>query len=483
MDRRQTCRRERGEILLLQGSILLILMARLWLMATQPLTDLTEARYGELVRVTCEGGHWLMPHITPTEPFLAKPPLATWLAACSWSWLGHNEFSLRLPSFLASLAAAGMLLAVSSDFGVGRVGRWMMTAMLATSPAWIVSAGSVMTDAVQMAVVTAAMVTAWKAMENPDAVVWRRLFWVSVGMATLSKGLATLALIGLPLAAYVVFGEGLGGLRRSLWDPLGVLLAAGIALAWYVPAELAYPGFLKYFLIGEHFQRFVQPDWSGDRFGHAHRVPWGTIWIFWGAATCFWLPVMPQEIWRRVRSPSPIWTRRSECWLWCWVLAPLAFFTVAHNILWTYTLTAIPPFALIVGRWSDTTFHWGRRVTPAMLLASACVVTALCFVWAPSRFEGRSARELVRIATALSPGKRPCFSGCFRYSGSFYTGGNVRHVETAEELEKAMRESGLLMIVAAPRARHEIELGRARIVAERPTAVLLEVTPPRYASR
>ena len=63
------------------AAIVVLALLRLWMMATHPLTDTTEARYGELARVTAEGDFWLMPHMTPTEPFFAKPPLSTWLAA------------------------------------------------------------------------------------------------------------------------------------------------------------------------------------------------------------------------------------------------------------------------------------------------------------------------------------------------------------------------------------------------------------------
>ena len=76
------------EVPWLFASIVAILLLRLWAMITYPLTDNTEARYGELARVTAEGGYWLMPHMTPDEPFFAKPPLSTWLSASSWKFLG-----------------------------------------------------------------------------------------------------------------------------------------------------------------------------------------------------------------------------------------------------------------------------------------------------------------------------------------------------------------------------------------------------------
>lgn len=467
----------RHDAQILIGVTLLAVFVRLWLMAAQPLTDLTEARYGELARVTAEGNYWLMPHITPEKPFLAKPPLATWLAAASWKFFGQNEFCLRLPSLAVSVASAVMLVGVAPDFGSRRIGRYMLVAMLVTSPVWIVSAGSVMTDATQMAVVTGAMITSWLSMRQPQARRWRLLFWAFVGIASLSKGVATLALIGLPLTAYCVFGTSWKVLLSALYDRCGIALATAIALAWYVPAELAYPGFLKYFLIGEHLQRFLEPDWSGDRFGHAHSVPKGTIWLFWAAATCFWLPVMFEELstlTRNIRSrrvPQPV------CWLWCWVLAPLVFFTFANNILWTYTLTAIPPFALLVGRWADSSVHVGRRLTPALLAMSSLVAAWLCIFWAPAKFQSRSARALVEKARALRPEAPLYFSDCFTFSSSFYTRGMAIRADGPEGIELLMRQPGTVFITTATQSRVALERGRARVLAESPGVALLESLP------
>ena len=54
---------------------------------------------------------------------------------------------------------------------------------------------------------------------------------------TLDASVATLALIGLPLVAYILFGEGLALVFRRLWDPWGLVAGAVVCLAWYVPAE------------------------------------------------------------------------------------------------------------------------------------------------------------------------------------------------------------------------------------------------------
>ena len=54
--------------------IILTLGVRLFLMWLLPLTDNTEARYGEIARLTAQNGFWLMPHVNLGTAFFAKPP-------------------------------------------------------------------------------------------------------------------------------------------------------------------------------------------------------------------------------------------------------------------------------------------------------------------------------------------------------------------------------------------------------------------------
>lgn len=59
----------------LLDAALLLLAYRIGLMLV--LADTTEARYGEIAKLTVSNGFWLMPHIDPHTPFFAKPPLST----------------------------------------------------------------------------------------------------------------------------------------------------------------------------------------------------------------------------------------------------------------------------------------------------------------------------------------------------------------------------------------------------------------------
>jgi 4-amino-4-deoxy-L-arabinose transferase-like glycosyltransferase len=467
----------RREIRVLQLSIAWMLALRVWMMATYPLIDTTEARYGELARVTSDGGFWLMPHLAPTLPFFAKPPLSTWMAAGSYRLLGFHEFAFRLPSLLMVLVTAGLLWRAAADFHLGRTGRWMTSTVLATAPIVVVSAGAVMTDSAQMAVVAGAMVVSWRALRAPERRRWRLLFWTLLGVAALSKGLSTVVLIGLPIAAYAMAGEGIAVVCRALWDPLGLLIAAAISLAWYVPAERAYPGFLSYFLIGEHFQRFLEPGWSGDRYGHSHPRPFGMIWLFWIAGIATWSPIFIAASRRALRRDVAS-VSMPDRWLWCWTVAPLLFFTASRNTMLTYVLTAVPPFALSVGCWAEAARGRLRNVIAPFALGIAAAATLVGATWLPGYLDSRSARTLVAAAQQITPPRDLFVQGVYPFSASFYSRGAAHRADGTPRFDAVFRQPGALLVRPVAVADAQKARQPFRELRRNGSAVLVEVLSP-----
>jgi len=443
----------------------LLLLARLLLMALGPLADTTEARYGELARQTVAYGYWLMPHMDAQTPFFAKPPLSTWSSAVAMEVFGVNEFAARLPALLFAALTAWIGSAFAAVHGVRQ--RWLVLPLLAASPIFFISAGAVMTDAVQMLVVFAAQFFAWQAMqggEGKDARRHRLAFWACIGVGALAKGLATWALIGLPVVAFALLpGQRLAQLWR-LWDGRGVLLALALFLPWYVAAEHFYPGFISYFIVGEHFARFLVPGWTGDRYGFAHKQPLGAIWVFWLGGMLPWIGLFATRLagLLRQRRASPL-----EAYLWCATLLPLLFFTFSSNIIGTYTLTAVPPFIVLVAGWLD-------RMAPAVLrktgmaLAAFAALVLLAVPFILGRQEAASERALLRAAAQAAPGAPVLYLAKPAFSSAFYGGTAVRHAAPGAPAPV----SGLVV------ADNENVAGiRGRVLFRGAHRTLLEVTP------
>jgi len=407
-------------------AIAVLLLARLGLMAAAPLADTTEARYSELARQTAINGFWLMPHMDPQTPFFAKPPLSTWISAASMKLFGVNEFAARLPDLLAALPALWISVLFAGALGVRQ--RWLVVPVLAASPLFFVSAGAVMTDAAQMSIIWAAQYCAWRALDTTreQGRNWRLGFWALIGLGALSKGLATWALIGMPLIVHALLQRRATQMLRQIWDWTGVALACAIFLPWYVAAERAYPGFISYFIVGEHFSRFLVPGWTGDRYGFAHRQPFGAIWVFWIAAALPWMHVFFPRLVALVRRRVQLDPLTS--FLWCATLVPLVFFTFSRNIIWTYALTALPSFAVLVAQHIENSPALAQRRTAAALLAYALLV-AVAMPMVVKQIGRNSDRDLVHEFHKHAPaGSTLQYLANPAFSSAFYTQGNLQRV-------------------------------------------------------
>lgn len=293
--------------------------------------------------------------------------------------------------------------------------------ILSSSAIGLVSAGAVMTDEFLLLCVGLCMVGFWrcvgecsvanvaskqecgseKATISKDTKtsktsktkhLWGYAFFVGIGLGLLAKGPLILVLAGVPLAGFVL----LVFLARRFCDcaslrldfrhfPLfsGSVLALLIALPWYVACEARSEGFLEYFIVGEHFKRFLVSGWEGDLYGSAHSRRLGSIWLFflvaflpWSVAFVGFLCAFVAKIFRRDSSVpnaqknsefkhlsgaskrvcnaifTPLLANNAKSlYLTLWLLTPLAFFTLSRNVLWTYVLPCALPFSILLAQW------------------------------------------------------------------------------------------------------------------------------------
>ena len=336
--------------------VVAIVVVRLVSLAAYPLTDPTEARYGEIARKMLETRQWIMPQFEYGVPFWGKPPLSTWLSAAAMGVFGVNEFAARLPSSAA-------------DDGLRRAG------LLARRIARGSRRGAVVAGDIRH--------------HRPDLRRRRRGddrsragFRHDAGdggllgrgrrpcsrngalRATRSSSVLPIGLLGKgPVAAILTAGadrapgrcgrdDGARCGHRVPWIT-GTLLLAALVLPWYWAAERATPGFLEYFLVGEHWKRFTQPGWTGDLYGAAHARPRGMIWVFWLGVALPWSVVavgwlIRAATTRRQRLAHLVATIRGGPTSCSGRSRPMLFFTVSGNVLPTYVLPGLPALALLV---------------------------------------------------------------------------------------------------------------------------------------
>lgn len=204
-----------------------------------------------------------------------------------------------------------------------------------------------------------------------------------------------------------------------------------IAGPWYLLAEVNSPGFLEYFLIGEHWLRFVESGWQGDLYGYAHSRPRGTIWLLGLAAALPWSVFALYAAGRALKEKSALRSMApQQAFLLLWTLTPLVFFTFAGNILPAYVLPGLPAFALLLGNWLS---QRGRVVAVFGFIVPAVFAAAAVFGLFDS-IAYRSQQDLVEYHYERSPTVELHYFPKVPHSASFYSSGRAQEIGSESEL-------------------------------------------------
>ena len=461
--------------------------ARLLSLGLYPLMDTTEARYAEIGRKMVELGDWVTPWVDYGVPFWGKPPLSFWMTATGFSALGLSEFAARFPNWLAALLAGWIIW----DWFARRSRREAMIAVSVAAGALVffLSAGAVMTDMALLLGTTLAMRGYWLGL-NAEPARRRReqgLLFLGLAIGLLAKGPIALVLAGLPIAAWTL-GQGrvIEALRELRWFA-GLLLTASLVLPWYLLAESRTPGFLEYFLIGEHWHRFVTSGWQGDLYGSAHAFPRGSIWLFAIAALLPWSLALPvaRLLWRRQLEAASFADRPLGLYLLCWAFAPVVFFTFSGNVLWTYVLPCVPAFAMWNALWLarvPRSFQVDLLLAGGTAATILLVASALVMIHFGGLGDKNSTRCLIAESRTLCSAQAPLvFFHRRPDSAVFYSRGAALLGERTEEVT-TLADHGPVCLAVDREDLKRIPPGlgsRLRPIVRRGDVELFELLPPR----
>jgi 4-amino-4-deoxy-L-arabinose transferase-like glycosyltransferase len=273
-----------------------------------PLWDRDEPRYAECSREMLQSGDWVVPRFLG-QLRTHKPPFIYWCQATAMSVLGDTAAAARLPSAIAVFLTAAMLVALvrrNSDWP-----RAIWSACVFCTCALTIGAAKVcITDAVLLLWVCIGQGCLYAAWKNRGAsATLQSLFWLSVGIAGLTKGPVVLAMHAATLVALAAFDITGNWKSCSAWKSaiawwprlrpvMGLLIVIAVVCPWLVLVNRRAPDFLPRLI--NRAGRYA----TGGAEGHAQ--PPGfyllTIWI-----TMFpWSLILPTAIitgFRRKKQP------------------------------------------------------------------------------------------------------------------------------------------------------------------------------------
>jgi 4-amino-4-deoxy-L-arabinose transferase-like glycosyltransferase len=335
-----------------------------------------EGRNAEKAREILLRNDWVTPHHN-FLPTLDKPMGFFWPIALSLKLFGLSEGAARLPSVLAAL---GCLLLVyqfaRSQWGV-RHALWSCL-ILATSVGFFVFARVVIFDMSLTLFVALGLFSFYAAAraETPR----QRWFhcvvmYAALGAGTLIKGAVALVLPGLVVFSYLLLTRQWHLLLRMKIAP-GALIYLSLVLPWYLWTEAKNPGYLRYFLLEEHFLRYTTVEFERSR-------AWYYFIVVIAVGFFPWTGLL-------LETARDAWRKRSEDtnrFLALWAVLPVIFFWFSKSQLPQYILPIFPALALITGRFlaervsAAGSSAWRRVFIPWLCVMSFMIYLLLGTLW------------------------------------------------------------------------------------------------------
>lgn len=417
-----------------------LILFRAFLNYAIPLMDKTEARYAEIARIMAETNNWITPQIDYGIPFWAKPPLSTWLSALSFEVFGVNEFAARFPYLVLSIF---MILLIGKYAKRKGLDFFIPGVILLTIPEFLIHAGVVSTDTALAFSVALVMISFWEGMHNKNTKIWRFLFFIGVGLGLLAKGPIIIILTGPPIFIWLIVTKEFKNLWKSFPWIIGILITGLVAIPWYYLAEQKTPGFIDYFIVGEHFKRFISSGWQGDKYGFPKSQPLGMIWIFLLLFAIPWIQLVAIKLWKnRIGLLKNKWV----LFLLLWLLWTPLFFTISKSLIHPYIMPVMVPLALLITHWWIDILKRKKIIIGSLIFP----VLALLFyigISINNKKELFINSDKYLIKNTANNNVPYYYWGTKSYSSQFYSKGHVKTIEDNVELNQLILSKNSFLII------------------------------------
>ena len=391
----------------LRLAIYAILAAILYLpgLGRPALWEPDEGRYAEIAREMVLSGDYVTPR-DDYELYFEKPPLVYWAEAAAIKVFGVNEFAVRLPAAMFSIGQI-VVTAALAEVMIGTTAGLFAALALALSPLFFGFARFATLDPALAFFLTSALaafyVAARDSFSGSRARNWMLISAAMIALGTLAKGPVALILGGAIALSWLAWER---RLRQIAEMPLAscLVIYAAIVVPWFALAEARNPGFLSFFIIHEHFERYVESSEHG----------WGP-WFF--------IPIVIGGLWPWIFFVGPGWSamraedgsesgraRASASFLAVWFVVVFVFFSIPRSKLGSYILPALPPLAIIAGygltRMSAVDAVRRRRLFAVVAIANVILAAALLAFLAvvPTSIKHALGFDALLIATVLTAG-------------------------------------------------------------------------------
>lgn len=380
-----------------------------------PLLLPDEGRYVGVAWNMLSQGEWSVPLLNGL-PFFHKPPLFYWLTAASLWLFGANEWAARLAPVLgATFMVAALFWFLKTH--AGRSPAAIAAVALAAQPFVFGGAHYANLDMLVAGIITATIVLAASAaLRIEQRQPYRRvlaLAYAAFALGFLAKGLIGIVLPGGVIAAWLLGRRRFRVLFSLFWLP-GIALFLVLALPWMLAMQARYPGFFDYYIVYQHFHRFLEQGFNNARPFWFYLPVLALLALPWSA--CLWR-AFTARYWRGEGDNAV------RGLMAAWFLVILLFFSIPNSKLAGYVLPCAPPiayfFADLFARRLESGEARARRVFAACAMASLgiCLAAVVAITYANRPTAKPLAQQLNSL---MEPGDQVAMLGRIHYDLNFY---------------------------------------------------------------
>jgi 4-amino-4-deoxy-L-arabinose transferase-like glycosyltransferase len=335
-----------------------------------------EPRYAQVAREMLERRDFITP-VFGAHAWLEKPPLYYWQAMLAYSVFGVSDVTARVP---AAIDATLLVIAVYLFFRRFRRGVEVDAALITASCAGVIGYAHAASMDMALAATFGIGMFAWWAWRESEKRIYLALFYGCMALGMLAKGPVAPFLAAAVIVLYALVAREFRVVVRTLWLP-GIFLFCAIALPWYVLVQMRNPQFFREFILQHNLARFSsdlyhhrQPLWYYLPVTALALVPWTVFVIaaFVEAMRVWWAE-------RKSVSGEPDFKLQFSVFACCWLVVPVAFFSISQSKLPGYILPAIPAGAVLLAEYlrRHLAQEQAEPVSKGLVVLHALVAAAL----------------------------------------------------------------------------------------------------------
>jgi len=360
----------------------LFAMAYMGILSLRPLVSPDETRYAQISSEMIDSGDWVVPRLDGFKYF-EKPVLGYWLNSISMQVFGKNNFAIRFMAAIATLLTGLIIFFTVRTFYDDRSAFTATLIYLFSTGVYIIGTTAIL-DSILNAFLTATAVSLFFVIHSNS--MWKKyLFILSVGIflgaAFLTKGFLAFAVIGGTIigylcwefARYVRFTKNNNStppppsfnsemeldekkkniflslkqitlkkiiLQTLLLSAIFTIAISFVVLPWAMEIYHKAPDFWRYFVVEEHFRRFLSKKAQ-------HSEPFFYYLLILPLLFLPWTLMLPIFSFDFKKSMCVFKTNPLLRYSLCWFVLPLVFFSFSKGKLPTYILPCIPPLTII----------------------------------------------------------------------------------------------------------------------------------------